>query len=57
MCDRRSVDDVTIRDLKELLVVWSANETCFVSLRRRFGARSMLALSQTAADWQRDIYK
>ena len=57
MCDRRSVGDVTIRDLKELLVVWSANETCFVSLRRRFGARSMLALSQTAADWQRDIYK
>jgi hypothetical protein len=57
MCDRRSVGGVTIRDLKELLVVWSANETCFVSLRQRSLARSMLALSQMAADWQRDIYK
>jgi hypothetical protein len=57
MCDRRSVGDVTIRDLKVLVVVWSANETCFVSLLWRFRVRSMLALSQTAADWQRDIYK
>jgi hypothetical protein len=30
MCDRRSDSDVTIRDLKVLVVVWSANKTCFV---------------------------
>jgi hypothetical protein len=43
--------------LKVLVVVWSANETCFVLLHLRVGAQSMLTLSQTAADWQLDIYK
>jgi hypothetical protein len=57
MCGRRSLGDVTIRDLKKLLVVWSANKTRLVSLRWRLSEQIMMALIATAADWQRDIYK